>query len=92
MRARLLCCAQHAAVLESVSARSGPPQDVAEPLHQLDCFASWLDLHAMRASFGALTFGCDGASAAAPIANANTAFIVAKLARCASLTQPRSSS
>ena len=36
-----------------------------------------------------LTFGCDGASAAAPIANASTAFILGtRLARCASLTMP----
>jgi hypothetical protein len=41
-----------------------------------------------RSAFVSLTFGCDGARAAAPIANARTAFIVAsKLAPIANLPQ-----
>ena len=44
---------------------------------ELDCIAA-NGLSYATCVFDFLTFGCDGASAAAPIANANTAFMVAQ--------------
>ena len=62
------------------SRRTGASQDVASWLYQQDCNSTAsASIYASRVSF--LTFGCDGARAAAPIANARTAFIlVAQLA------------
>ena len=62
------------------SRRTGASQDVASWLYQQDCNSTAsASIYASRPSF--LTFGCDGARAAAPIANARTAFIlVAQLA------------
>jgi hypothetical protein len=58
------------------SPRAGPPQDVAEPLHQLLFVFCVMAGYLKRCAFFSLTFGCDGAKAAAPIAKANTAFIL----------------
>ena len=83
-----LCCAQRAPRPERRLRAQGRPQDVAEPASSaafcLCVICRYLKLRALVS----LTFGCDGARAAAPIANARTAFIVAsKLAPIANLPQ-----
>ena len=72
-----LCCAQHAARVERRLRAQGRPQDVAEPLDQLLFGFCVICRYLKRYAFRSLTFGCDGARAAAPIANARTAFILA---------------
>ena len=81
MRAGLLCVrAARRGVWELFLRAAGRVGPRRLGFTELDCIAA-NGLSYATCVLDFLTFGCDGASAAAPIANANTAFIVRNLAQ-----------